>query len=606
LLSAYTPIQIRHAYGFDQVSVANLVNAGNEGAGQTIAIVDTYFDATIQKDLEGFNQRFGLPQLDGKGGDGTFTQFDLSNKTPSPVGDDWTLETALDVEWAHAIAPKANIVLVEAASDFQDSATGEPTDLLHAVQFAATKASVVSMSWGISEVPQETNWDPTFNKPGVTFVAASGDNGAGTLWPAVSPYVVSVGGTSLNLTRSGSVAGETGWGHGGWSPLLGGSGGGFSQYEGLPSFQQNSGISSSLTQFGARLSPDVAYDADPNTGFYVLDSAAGGWNVVGGTSAGAPQWAALIAIADQARGAGQELSSTQTLGSLYGHAGDFSDINHGNTGAYYVVNDNGNVVGTVPVRAGAGYDLVTGLGTPVANKLIPDLAGLSAASSHNTVQAAPVSSSSSATAGKQSKAKKQDIPATILTTTTAMETATATTTSGAALLLLTSTRPTGAQPVVAAITPTALPIGGAFSTAVVNPATVAVAPPHVSFNGHTGTTSAAALEAGEGQDQEDVEKRDNASANATSPSPVLPDGSETNDDPLFDSGSTDLPGTNGGPVRSDQGDTATGDDAPVASSDFDPVAIMAAGIVFLGSSWTLPAMDQEELRRRPHRRGEVG
>jgi len=157
---------------------------------------------------------------------------------------------------------------VEAASDLQNASTGEPTDLLHAVKTAATYpgVDVVSMSWGIGEVPKETNWDSYFSTPGVTFVAASGDSGAGTIWPAVSPNVVSVGGTTLNLTKSNTIASETGWGYGLWSSYFGGSGGGFSQYESLPSYQANAGISKLYTQFGVRLSPDVAYVADPNTG----------------------------------------------------------------------------------------------------------------------------------------------------------------------------------------------------------------------------------------------------------------------------------------------------------------------------------------------------
>jgi subtilase family serine protease len=138
----------------------------------------------------------------------------------------------------------------------------------------------------------------------VTFVAASGDSGIGTIWPATSPNVVSVGGTSLKLNSSNNISSETGWGSGNLSFFFGGSGGGFSQVEPLPSYQQ--GITTKengfkLTDFGARLNPDVAYDANPSTGFPVYDAADNGWFTVGGTSAGAPQWAALIAIANQGR-----------------------------------------------------------------------------------------------------------------------------------------------------------------------------------------------------------------------------------------------------------------------------------------------------------------
>jgi hypothetical protein len=414
VLSVYTPLQISHAYGADQITFQNGTVKG-DGSGQTIAIVDAYYDPSIQADLAAFSQRFGLAPLDGKNGDGTFTQVDLSGKKAlSPPGDDWTVETALDVEWAHAIAPKASVVLVEAASDRQDPATGEPTDLLNAVQYAATKmgASTVSMSWGINEVPGEKNWDSFFTTPGVTFVAASGDSGAGTIWPAVSPNVVSVGGTTLRLTSSNTIAGETGWGNGRWSFFLGGSGGGLSQYEPLPAYQQSAGISSTYTQFNARLNPDVAYNADPSTGYYVLDSAAGGWFAVGGTSAGAPQWAALIAIADQGRASANlaPLSSAQTLNALYSNPQNFHDITQGNTGAYFVVNASGRITGQIPVTAGPRYDLVTGLGTPVANVLVPALAQ---AGTSGTAQAGARSGSgsgSSSNQGSGSASRPQDLP----------------------------------------------------------------------------------------------------------------------------------------------------------------------------------------------------
>jgi subtilase family serine protease len=379
LLSVYTPAQILHAYGIDQVTFNNGAIKGT-GAGETIGIVDAFYDPTVRSDLASFSQRFGLAQLDGKNGDGTFTQIDLSHKTLSPAGDDWTMETALDVEWAHAVAPQANIVLVEAASDLANYFTGEPTDLLNAVNVAANQpgVAVVSMSWGFGEVPQETSWDSYFVKPGVTFVAASGDSGAGTSWPAVSPNVVSVGGTTLRLTTSNLISSETGWGNGYASWYAGGSGGGFSQYEPLPSYQD--GITTrengfALTGFGVRLNPDVAYVGNPNTGLFVLDGADGGWFQVGGTSAGAPQWAALIAIADQGRSLASQpgLNSTQTLRALYANPGDLRDITQGNTGAYSVYNSAGQVVGTIPVSAGKGYDLVTGLGAPQAALIVPAL-----------------------------------------------------------------------------------------------------------------------------------------------------------------------------------------------------------------------------------------
>lgn len=405
LPSAYSPLQIATAYGINQISLASgAVNSSNLGAGETIAIVDAYYDPSIKADLTAFSQKYGLAPLNGLNGNGTFTQVDLSNKTLSPAGDDWTIETALDVEWAHAVAPKANIVLVEALSDNQDPNTGEPTDLLNAVHYAATTAGaqVVSMSWGINEVPGETSWDSFFTTPGVTFVAASGDSGAGTIWPAVSPNVVSVGGTTLNLSKTNTISSETGWGYGNWSFYFGGSGGGFSQYEPLPSYQANAGISTTYTQFNARLNPDVAYDANPNTGFYVLDGADGGWFVVGGTSAGAPQWSALIAIADQGRALDNlpSLNSSQTLSTLYANKSDFHDITRGSTGFYYVTDSNGNIIGEIPVKAGPGYDLVTGLGSPIANKIVPALAGLPTTTT--AIHLTTITSASGGSSGKGS------------------------------------------------------------------------------------------------------------------------------------------------------------------------------------------------------------
>src|SRR5262249_17969012 len=178
----------------------------------------------------------------------------------------WASEIALDVEWSHAIAPGAKILLVEAASD-------SFTDLLNAVDYASKQpgVSVVSMSWGSTEFSGETALDKHFTTPGITYVASSGDYGAGSgpEWPAVSPNVVSVGGTSLSLTSSGAYSSETGWTS--LNPNRYGSTGGYSSYETEPAYQMGVQMSSKRT------SPDVAYDANPNTGVYMYDSYNGGW-----------------------------------------------------------------------------------------------------------------------------------------------------------------------------------------------------------------------------------------------------------------------------------------------------------------------------------------
>ncbi len=135
----------------------------------------------------------------------------------------WDTETSLDIEWAHAIAPSAKILLVEAK-------TQSGANLLAAVDYATSRSDVVaiSMSWGGAEFPEETSLDSHFvSKYGAVFFASSGDNGAGASWPASSPDVIGVGGTSLMTRPDGSFAKETAWA---------GSGGGVSAYEKEPTF----------------------------------------------------------------------------------------------------------------------------------------------------------------------------------------------------------------------------------------------------------------------------------------------------------------------------------------------------------------------------------
>jgi hypothetical protein len=371
--SGYTPAQIQKAYGIDQ-----LFGIIGNGAGQTIAIVDAYDDPAFvnstapnfsSSDLAKFDAQFGLPDPP------SFVKLNQAGGTTLPGTDPnkgWEGEEALDVEWAHALAPGANIILYEANSAFS-------SDLNAAIAAAKSNpaVSVISMSFG---GPENAATDPTnnalFTTPaghqGITFLAATGDSGSfgspGSTspivdYPAASPNVVAVGGTNLQLNPDNSYKSETGWGNGANSNTQGGSGGGISQFEPEPDFQQ------SVQQTGRRTTPDVAFDADPNTGVWVYDSFTNGnstpWDVIGGTSFACPAWAALIAIADQglaAEGASTLDGPSQTLPDLYAlyqsKPGDFHDITSGNNGAY---------------SAGPGYDEVTGLGTPLANLLIPDL-----------------------------------------------------------------------------------------------------------------------------------------------------------------------------------------------------------------------------------------
>ncbi len=338
--SAFTPAQVRHAYGFDQVT--------NQGAGQTIGIVDAYDDPNAESDLGVFSAQFGLPACTSS--NGCFRKVYSNGKKPV-ANANWAVEIALDVEWAHAIAPKATILLIE-------TPTNSLNDLVNgAVVAVKNGASTVSMSWTAAEFSSETSMDKNFVSNGVTYLAASGDAGTGAAYPAASPDVIGVGGTSLYLNAGGNYQSETAWS---------GSGGGLSSYEREPSFQSQFGIAND--SHGYRGAPDVSYNGNPGTGYAVYDSIGisgySGWFQVGGTSAGTPQWAALIAITNSMRVAARKsnLSSTNTV--LYSLAktamnSDFRAVTQGTNGT----------CGTM-CTASAGYDYVTGLGTPQASALI--------------------------------------------------------------------------------------------------------------------------------------------------------------------------------------------------------------------------------------------
>jgi hypothetical protein len=377
-IQGYAPQQIRKAYGFDQVRLSGGKVAA-DGSGQTIAIVTAYNDPNIASDLRTFDAAFGLAAPR------SFSVVNQSGGSASSLRTDagWAGETSLDVEWAHAIAPGAKLLLVEAKS----ASFG---DLLSAVDYArhAAGVSVVSMSWGGDEFASQRSYDTHFTTPGghpgVTFVAASGDNGSwwGPEWPSSSPNVLAVGGTTLSLTSSGAPV-QTAWS---------GSGGGWSAVEPTPSYQ--SGVQNS----GSRTAPDVSYDANPYTGFAVYDSVPDGydptgWQVVGGTSAGTPQWAGLIAIADQSRALAGKASldgargTLPTLYSLYksssAYAGAFTDVTSG-ASSYWD-------------RAARGYDAVTGLGSPKAPGIVAALTGNSAAVTTAVAKAAASSAAASTT-----------------------------------------------------------------------------------------------------------------------------------------------------------------------------------------------------------------
>ena len=352
----YTPAQIQAYLGLS-----------GDGSGQTIAIVDAFDHPTVEDDLNVFSAQFGLPLTCGSLGANPSDCFRFTKATPQGrprVDGGWALEVALDVEWAHAVAPKAAILLVEARTTGMFS-------LLGAIDYAARQgASVISNSWGTNEFLFERIFDSHCVLSSAVCVFSTGDYGNPGLYPAYNPSVIAVGGTTLQLSANGTVLGETAWS---------GSGGGISTREPRPAFQDASHDNRT------RGIPDVSYDADPNTGFAVYSSVAfqaqSGWFVVGGTSAGAPQWSAIVAVTDQLRAASGKgrLNSTAFASgnALYGLTSGLEDITQGANGP----------CGSF-CQAGAGYDFVTGLGSPragidlalagVASSVVPASAPISA------------------------------------------------------------------------------------------------------------------------------------------------------------------------------------------------------------------------------------
>ncbi len=363
-----SPAQMVGAYALNQISFNGGVT-GN-GAGQTIAIVDAYDDPNALADLRAFDAAFNLPdppsfqKLNQQG-----QPAPLPGVDPAPLGNTWELEESLDIEWAHVIAPQANIILVEADTPSDD--------LFTAVRAAARVpgVSVVSMSWSGSETASELNQDSTFltpfNHTGVSFVAAAGDSGiysrsnptlVDPQYPATSPNVIAVGGTAL-FTTGNAYASETGWGFGTFSGVNGGGGGGTSNFEKKPDYQSFLDTLSATN----RTYPDVAMESDPATGVAVLDSYDFGtqtpWTdfAVGGTSLATPMFSAVLAIVNQGRvvnGLSTMDGATQTLPRLYNLPNaDYHDITTG---------DNGDPAST-------GYDLVTGRGSPFGERLVADM-----------------------------------------------------------------------------------------------------------------------------------------------------------------------------------------------------------------------------------------
>jgi hypothetical protein len=320
----YGPADLRAAYDVpDSTTTA------------TVGIVVAYDAPRVEADLSTYRAAFGLPRC--TTANGCFRKVNQDgDPAPLPAPNaDWAAEATLDVSMVSAICPSCHILLVEADDD---NRSGQP-NLQHAIQTAvALGAHYVSMSWGAPEGPGESSSDARYlSAPGVTYVASAGDSGYATSWPAASPLVVSVGGTTLDRTPKTSRGWtETVWSNGAAS----GTGSGCSPYEPRPAWQDLPALAGVCA---GRALNDVAAVADPGTGVYVAQGS--NWYAYGGTSVGAPIIAAMEAIAGTAGGA---------PAYPYSHPGGFHDVTSGATAS----------CGSVLCRAGPGWDGPTGVGTP--------------------------------------------------------------------------------------------------------------------------------------------------------------------------------------------------------------------------------------------------
>ena len=389
-VACYDPFQMRHAYGTD-----TLIDAGFTGAGRTIVIVDAFQSPFLEDDLDAFDTNYGLPDRST-----FFTQIAPDGLTPFDYGDDnmigWSAEITLDVEWAHAIAPDAKIVLVLAK-------TNDDVDILSATKYAVDNrlGDVISMSFGENEgcvdpdlLAQQHELFAKATKKRITLIASSGDQGAaqktcdGTSWtqaassPASDPLVVAVGGTELHAADycfaslgcdpsvappPGEYGGEIVWSE--FATDTEATGGGFSDEYREPSYQRG-WVHHRGSHKGV---PDVSYNAAIYHG--VLVYWAGGVYLFGGTSAGSPQWAAITAIADEKAGRSlgflnASLYIDDDARRLYSRL--YHDVTDGNNSVSEADSSSNQVV-VEGFEAGRRWDATTGLGSPIAGKLVRHL-----------------------------------------------------------------------------------------------------------------------------------------------------------------------------------------------------------------------------------------
>ena len=400
----YDPYQIRHAYNID-----NLINAGITGKGRTIVIVDSFQSPNIVNELNTFNSFYGLASLNGLGGTsdpslGTFTQIAPDGLTPFDPNDNnqvgWAQEITLDVLWAHAVAPGANIVLVLAKSNNDD-------DILSATQYAVDHnlGDVISQSFGENESCVDSSLLAAEHKlfvkatlKNITLIASAGDDGAaqgtcdGNSWvkaassPASDPLVMGVGGTELHAAdyclsvlgcdptanpAAGTYQGEIVWNEG--DTGFGATGGGYSVEYRTPLYQL---LSEPLKIKGKQRGvPDVSYNAAVLHGVLTYLDVPGipaGFYLFGGTSAGSPQWAGVVALANQK--AGRKLGFVNAALYLFSflpqtYAAVFHDVTSGNN-SVALSDVDGNEVDITGFSATKGWDPTTGLGSPKADAVV--------------------------------------------------------------------------------------------------------------------------------------------------------------------------------------------------------------------------------------------
>ncbi|MER6125267.1 hypothetical protein ABT173_22045 [Streptomyces sp. NPDC001795] len=318
----YGPSDLQSAYNLPSTA----------GSGRTVAIVDAYDDPTAESDLAAYRSQYGLPAC--TTANGCFRKVNQTGGTTYPSVDaGWAGEISLDLDMVSAACPQCQILLVEANSpSTSDLGTAEN-------EAVALGAKYVSNSFGGTEDPSQTTADVQyFNHPGVAITVSAGDNDYGAEYPATSPYVTAVGGTSLSRAST-----SRGWTESVWSDGTYGTGSGCSAYGTKPTWQSDTGCSH-------RTAADVSAVADPATGVAVYDTTGGsGWGVFGGTSASAPIIAATYALA------GTPTENSYPSSYPYGHTSALNDVTTGS---------NGTCSPSYLCTAGSGYDGPTGLGTP--------------------------------------------------------------------------------------------------------------------------------------------------------------------------------------------------------------------------------------------------